>query len=98
MPKKVTWNAAVITEGFEDAGSYSFAFDNLSFNWSNIKAKRNSYLGRLRNTYETNLVKEKVEFISSRASFIDKNHIEVWLGDSGKQTVKAKHILISIGG
>ncbi len=98
MPKKVTWNAAFIAEGFEDARSYGFSFDNLSFDWNKMKSKRDAYLGRLRHMYETNLVKEKVEFINGRATFLDKNTIEVLLDHGGRQIVNATHTLISVGG
>lgn len=98
MPKKVTWNAAAIAEGFEDARSYGFSFDNLSFDWNKMKSKRDAYLGRLRHMYETNLVKEKVDLINGRATFLDKNTIEVSLDHGGRQIINARHTLISVGG
>lgn len=98
MPKKVTWNAAALAESFKEAKAYGFEYENLSFDWNLMKTKRDAYVKRLNGIYERNLSNDKVEYIHGFASFVDKNTVEVSLDDGGKQTVKAKHILIAVGG
>lgn len=98
VPKKVTWNAAALAESFKEAKAYGFEYENLSFDWNLMKTKRDAYVKRLNGIYERNLSNDKVEYIHGFASFVDKNTVEVSLDDGGKQTVKAKHILIAVGG
>lgn len=98
MPKKVTWNAAALAETFKEAKAYGFDYENLSFDWNTMKTKRDAYVKRLNGIYERNLSNDKVEYIHGFASFVDRNTVEVSLDDGGKQTVKAKHILIAVGG
>ncbi|EOD52653.1 putative glutathione reductase protein [Neofusicoccum parvum UCRNP2] len=98
VPKKVTWNAAALAESFKDAKAYGFDYGNLSFDWHSMKTKRDAYVKRLNGIYERNLTNDKVEYIHGFASFVDKNTVEVKLDDGGKETVKAKHILIAVGG
>ncbi|KAF2142566.1 uncharacterized protein K452DRAFT_249374 [Aplosporella prunicola CBS 121167] len=99
VPKKVTWNAAALAETFHDAKAYGFSYDNLSFDWNTMKTKRDAYVKRLNGIYERNLGNDKVEYIAGRAKFVDKNTVEVKMDDgSEKQIVKAKNILIAVGG
>lgn len=98
VPKKVTWNAAAIAETFIDSKAYGFNYDNLSFDWNTFKTKRDAYVKRLNGIYERNLGNDKVEYIHGFASFVDKNTVEVKLDDGGKEQVKAKHVLIAVGG
>ncbi|EKG21863.1 hypothetical protein MPH_00783 [Macrophomina phaseolina MS6] len=98
VPKKVTWNAAALAETFKEAKAYGFDYENLSFDWNTMKTKRDAYVKRLNGIYERNLSNDKVEYIHGFASFVDRNTVEVSLDDGGKQTVKAKHILIAVGG
>ncbi|KAJ9642454.1 Glutathione reductase [Coniosporium apollinis] len=98
VPKKVTWNAAAIAETFKDAKAYGFGYDNFSFDWNTMKKKRDAYVERLNGIYARNLDNDKVELIRGRASFVDKNTVEVNTHDGGKEIVKAKKILIAVGG
>ncbi|OJD33555.1 glutathione reductase [Diplodia corticola] len=98
VPKKVTWNAAALSASFKDARAYGFKYDNLSFDWNTMKTKRDAYVKRLNGIYERNLGNDKVEYVHGFASFQDKNTVEIALDDGGKQVVKAKHILIAVGG
>ncbi|KAF2086086.1 hypothetical protein K490DRAFT_58076 [Saccharata proteae CBS 121410] len=98
VPKKVTWNAAAIADSFKDGKAYGFKYDNLSFDWNTMKTKRDAYIKRLNGIYEKNLGNDKVDYIHGRAKFLDNSTVEVKLDDGSKETVKAKKILIAVGG
>ncbi|KAL6707969.1 Glutathione reductase [Coniothyrium glycines] len=99
VPKKVTWNAAAIAETIKDASAYGFKIGGVpEFDWPYFKKKRDAYIKRLNGIYENNLNKDEIEHVQGRASFVDKDVVEVALKDGGVQRIKAKHILIATGG
>jgi glutathione reductase (NADPH) len=99
VPKKVTWNAAAIAEGFKDAKAYGFQVSaQPEFDWPYFKKKRDAYVTRLNGIYENNLNKDEIEHFRGRAKFVAKDEVEVALHDGGVQRIKAKHILIATGG
>ena len=99
VPKKVTWNAAALAEGFQDAKAYGFGgYDKPTFDWPVFKQKRDAYVKRLNGIYETNLDKDKIEHLKGRAKFVSKEVVEVALEGGGSQQIKAKHILLATGG
>lgn len=99
VPKKVTWNAAALAESIHDAAAYGFSVKQTApFDWSTFKKKRDAYVTRLNGIYDRNLHNDKVELIRGRARFVSKNEVEVALNDGGKDTIRAKKILIAVGG
>lgn len=99
VPKKVTWNAASIAETMRDAKAYGFSFEEkVPFDWTSFKHKRDAYVHRLNGIYEKNLANDHVEYIHGTASFLDKHSVEVKLDDGSKETIRAKNILIAVGG
>ena len=68
------------------------------FDWSTFKTKRDAYVKRLNGIYEKNLNNDKVEYIHGRASFTGKNSVTVKLDDGSETSIKAKKILIAVGG
>lgn len=100
VPKKVTWNAAAIAETIRhDAAPYGFSVkETAEFDWTTFKHKRDAYVKRLNGIYEKNLGNDKVEYLHGTATFKDKNTVNVQLDDGTNQEVKAKKILIAVGG
>lgn len=99
VPKKVTWNAASIAETIHEAKAYGFSVkETAAFDWPTFKQKRDAYIKRLNGIYEKNLSNDKVEYIHGRASFNSKDEVSVKLDDGSTQTIKAKNILIAVGG
>ncbi|KIW05116.1 glutathione-disulfide reductase [Verruconis gallopava] len=100
VPKKITWNAASIAETIRHhAKPYGFTVEEPApFDWSTFKKKRDAYVKRLNAIYEKNLGNDKVEYIHGWASFTGKNEVEVKLDDGTTQSIKAKKILIAVGG
>ena len=99
MPKKVTWNAASISETVREAKAYGFSVEQTAaFDWTSFKKKRDAYVKRLNDIYKKNLDNDKVEFIHGRAHLLSANEAEVVLDDGSKATVNAKKILVATGG
>jgi glutathione reductase (NADPH) len=99
VPKKVTFNAAFIAETIHEAKAYGFSVESTApFDWPYFKKKRDAYIKRLNGSYEKNLVNDKVEYIHGRAHLTGKNGAEVVLDDGSKQTIRAKKILLAVGG
>ncbi|KAF2745766.1 glutathione reductase-like protein [Sporormia fimetaria CBS 119925] len=99
VPKKVTYNAAALADSFRDAKAYGFGgYEMPSFDWPMFKQKRDAYVKRLNGIYENNLNRDEIEHMKGRAKFVAKDEVEVALEGGGTQRIKAKHILIAVGG
>ncbi|KAH7367171.1 glutathione-disulfide reductase [Plectosphaerella cucumerina] len=99
VPKKVTFNAAAIAETIHQSKSYGFSVSETApFDWTTFKNKRDAYIKRLNGIYERNLANDKVEYVHGWATLKSKNEAEVTLDDGTKTLIKAKKILIAVGG
>jgi len=99
VPKKITWSAASIAETIKDAKSYGFSVrENAPFDWTMFKHKRDAYIKRLNGIYERNLNNDKVEYVHGHARFEDANTVRVTLDDKSNVEIKAKKILVAVGG
>lgn len=99
VPKKVTWNAATIAETIKEAKNYGFSVQQTApFDWKMFTDKRAAYIKRLNGIYEKNLKNDKVEYLHGTASFKDKHTVKVVLDDNTEVEVKAKKILVAVGG
>jgi glutathione reductase (NADPH) len=99
VPKKVTWYAASIRETIHEAKNYGFSVEESApFNWNYFKNKRDAYVKRLNGIYEKNLKNDKVEYLHGTATFKDKHVVNVTLDDNTVVEVKAKKILVAVGG
>ncbi|KAI0124846.1 glutathione reductase [Xylariales sp. AK1849] len=99
VPKKVTFNAALIAETIHESKAYGFSVEEKKpFDFTTFKHKRDAYIKRLNGIYEKNLLNDKVEYIHGWAKLLSKNEVEVTADDGTKQTVRAKKILIAVGG
>lgn len=99
MPKKVTWNAATIHEKMHEAKAYGFSYkETAPFDWPMFVKKRAAYVERLNGIYARNLDNDKVEHVHGRAKFEDPHTVSVKLDDGSVQQIKAKKVLIAVGG
>lgn len=99
VPKKITFNAAAISEAIHDSKAYGFSVEEKKpFDFTSFKNKRDAYIKRLNGIYERNLNNDKVEYVAGWAKLISKNEVEVTMNDGTKETVRAKKILIAVGG
>lgn len=94
VPKKIMWYGAQVSETLHKYSSgYGFEVNNLNFDFTTLKANRDAYVQRSRQSYAANFERNGVEKIDGFARFIDNHTIEV----NGQQ-YKAPHITIATGG
>ncbi|KXJ97197.1 putative glutathione reductase [Microdochium bolleyi] len=99
VPKKVTFNAAAIAEAIHDSKAYGFSVQETKpFDFTSFKHKRDAYIKRLNGIYEKNLGNDKVEYVHGWARLLSRNEVEVTTDDGTKTTVRAKKILVAVGG
>lgn len=99
VPKKVTFNAAAIAETIHHAKAYGFSIQETApFDWPAFKNKRDAYIKRLNGIYERNLEKDGVEYVHGWGKLLSKNEVEVTTDDGSKSVVRAKKILLAMGG
>ncbi|WVQ79365.1 glutathione-disulfide reductase [Cryptococcus sp. DSM 104549] len=104
VPKKVMWYTADIADNLRKAAAYGFGKEGDGsaiadqFNWTELKHKRDAYIKRLNGIYESNLVKDKVDYHEGYASFVDANTVQIESHNGEKYTVRAKNITIAVGG
>jgi glutathione reductase (NADPH) len=99
VPKKVTFNAAAIAEAIHESKAYGFSVETTApFDWPYFKKKRDAYIKRLNGIYEKNLGNDKVEYIHGRAHLTSKNTADVVLDDGTVTEIRAKKILLAVGG
>ncbi|KAH8880051.1 putative glutathione protein [Thozetella sp. PMI_491] len=99
VPKKITFNAALMAETIHEAKSYGFnVSETAPFDWATFKKKRDAYIVRLNGIYERNLANDKVEYLHGWAKVLNRNEVEVKLDDGTTALVKAKKILVAVGG
>jgi glutathione reductase (NADPH) len=98
------WYTSEMAESLRKAASYGFGDDAenhkiaASFDWPKLKAKRDAYIHRLNGIYERNLTKDNVDYHEGHASFVDAKTLEITQADGKKYQVKAKKIVIAVGG
>ncbi len=93
VPKKIMWNAAVLSESVVAAREYGFDVAPGSFDWGSFKLRRDAYVARLNQIYARNLGVSEVEHIQGIARFCDPRAVEV----DGKR-IEAEHVVIAVGG
>ena len=93
VPKKVMWYAAHYAQELKYAADYGYDVSVKGHDWAALKSRRDAYIARLNNIYETNLDKRGVTYIAGDAKFIDANTIAV-----GNERYQAERVVIATGG
>jgi glutathione reductase (NADPH) len=93
VPKKIMWYAAEHAHHLGHAADYGFDIDVNGHDWLALKSRRDDYIKRLNNIYETNLEKRGVEYFAGYGQFKDANTIVV-----DGQELTAERIVIATGG
>lgn len=89
----------MLAEQIHDAKAYGFSVQQTApFDWPTFKKKRDAYIERLNGIYERNLKNDKVEYVHGWARLLSRHEVEVTLDDGTKETVRAKKILVAVGG
>jgi len=95
------WNTADMAEHLRDAPEYGFSLPGgiPSFDWTTLKHKRDAYIHRLNGIYERNLEKDKCDYLSGVATFLEPGKIQVkFLDGSETKVITANHICVAVGG
>lgn len=93
VPKKIMWYAADLAEGVHDAAGYGFAVTMNGHDWPLLKERRDAYIRRLNDIYESNLGKRGVTLVRGRARLLGGHGVAV-----NDTRLSAPHILIATGG
>ncbi len=93
VPKKIMWYTAHHAHMIEHAKDFGFDVSVKDHVWSDVKKKRDEYILRLNEIYQSNLDKRDVTLLKGQAKFLDASTIEV-----DGQTVTANRIVIATGG
>ncbi|HBE92975.1 MAG TPA: glutathione-disulfide reductase [Gammaproteobacteria bacterium] len=93
VPKKVMWNAASMAHSLDMVGDYGFDIQRNSFDWQQLKSRRDAYVTRLNDIYQRNLDLAEIQVIQGHARFSGPQQLEV-----DGEVYKAPHILVATGG
>lgn len=93
VPKKLFSYAAHYHDDLEDSRGFGWGFDNVRFDWTKLKANKDSEINRLNGIYRSILDNNKVTVFEARARIHSANQIAV-----DGELVSAKYILIAVGG
>lgn len=93
VPKKLLSYAAHFHEEFEDAVGFGWEISPPRHHWSRLIANKDREIDRLNGIYIKLLENAGVRILNGRGRLLDANTVQV-----GEQTVRAKKILIAVGG
>lgn len=93
VPKKVMWYTASHTYHFDHAPDYGFDVAVSGHDWAGLRSRRDAYVKRLNDIYESNLDKSDVTYIAGAARFVDPHTVAV-----ADAEYRADRIVIATGG
>ena len=93
VPKKIMWYTAHHAHMLEHARDFGFSVSVQGHAWADVKSKRDAYITRLNDTYESNLDKRDVTYLQGQAKFLDPTTVDV-----DGQAYTAERIVIATGG
>ena len=94
VPKKLMVYASRFGDEFEDAAGFGWTAGEARFDWSVLKANRDTEIKRLEGIYRSLLSNSMVEIADERAVIEDPHTVR--LMKSGRR-ITAEHILIAVG-
>src|SRR6185436_7838992 len=93
VPKKIIWNAAMLSHALDDAPDYGFSIPAHAFDWNILRLQRDQHVLDLNGHYERHLTKNGVEIVRGMASFVGPKSVKV-----GADVFTAEHLVIAVGG
>jgi glutathione reductase (NADPH) len=93
VPKKIMWYSAHHAHMAEYAADYGFDLKVHGHDWSALKARRDAYIQRLNDIYQSNLERRKVTPIRGTAALSGAGTVRV----DGRE-IRAARIVIATGG
>ncbi len=99
VPKKVMFYGAHIAEAINSyAPDYGFDVTVNNFDFKKLIDSRQSYIGRIHNSYNNVLAKNNIDVLNGFGRFVNAKTVEVTYADGTSEQVTADHILIATGG
>lgn len=99
IPKKLMHQATLLGESLHDAKSFGWAVpDGVTHDWDTMVNNIQDYIASLNFRYRTDLRTNKVEYINSRAVFVDAHTVELTNKRGEKSTKTAEKFIIATGG
>ncbi|HKJ50759.1 MAG TPA: glutathione-disulfide reductase [Gammaproteobacteria bacterium] len=92
VPKKIMWFGANLAQMIDAAGHYGFDLKCEGFDWSQLVARRESYITNINSYYHGHMKELGIDEISGDAAFVDPHTVAV----DGKH-YSAGHIAIATG-
>lgn len=93
VPKKVTWYAAELASGFEDAVDYGFKLDRPSFDLGRLERARDAHVARLNELYGQTLASSGVTVVHGTARFTGPRTVSV-----DDRALAGDRVLVATGG
>jgi glutathione reductase (NADPH) len=93
VPKKLMWYSAQHAHQIVQAKTFGFDVTLDGHDWSELKTRRDAYIGRLNSIYESNLERRGVSHIRGKARFVDAHTLDV----EGSK-LSAHNIVVATGG
>ena len=94
VPKKLMVYASRFAQEFDEAAGYGWTLGGRSFDWAQLKARRDAEVARLEAIYRSNLVKAGVTLFDARAVVQDAHSVRL----SDGTVLGAGTILVATGG
>lgn len=92
------WCTSHTAEVLHQARHFGFTVSEHSFDWADVKARRDAYVKRLNGIYVSGLDKLGIKHVEGTASIAGPGTVNV-AGEGGAVTeIKARRILVAVGG
>ena len=99
IPKKLMHQATLLGESLHDAKAFGWAVpEGISHDWDTMVNNVQDYIASLNFRYRTDLRTNKVEYINSKAVFIDEHTVELTNKRGEKSTKTSDKFIIATGG
>lgn len=97
IPTKALYKSAEVIHTLHNADEFGINMDSFSVNVEKVQDRKNKIVAQLVGGIEQLVKANGIEMLSGKASFIDKNTVEVLLADGSKKELTAKNIIIATG-
>ncbi len=93
VPKKISWNAALLAHAAHDAPDYGFDLTLSGHDWALLRQKRDAYIAGLNAIYAVNLEKAGVTLLRAHATLTAQPAVQ-----ADGRSYRAAHIVLATGG
>lgn len=97
IPTKTLYRNAELLYTLQKLDEFGISISGITTNVDKVAERKNEVVNKLKGGVESLLKGNKVEVVRGKASFIDKNNVEVLLKDGSKLKLSAENIVIATG-